>query len=698
MAILSEYSLWFIFLCLAIGVIYSFILYYKNRSIEYGKRTTIIMATLRALSTSMICILLLAPMLKRTVKNVEKPIIVLGVDNSESILLGSDSTWYQSNFNEAYRNFVQSLGKKYDIVQYSVGEGCTASYEESPIQLDFHEKTTNLSELFDVISTQYSNQNLGAVVFFSDGIYNYGSNPYYKASRLNAPIYTVGMGNPNQQTDLIIAGITHNKKTFKGNLFPVEIKISAAKLSGKQTKLSVYDADNEIFTKNITISSDQFFETVKLSLEAKENGTHRYRVEVTSLDGEINYSNNKSSFFIEVVDQRERIAIIYDSPHPDVAAIKSALEKADKYQLDVFSVEKFNEKIENYSLIILHQLPSGLHPASQLLTQINNSRVSTLFILGGNTNLNLINSMNLGVTIAQNKRLVNDAIPFFNPNFNAFTFSDESKNMLAHFPPISVPFGNYQLSVGTHVFMQQQISGVQTNYPLILFNSSNNRKTGLIAGTGIWQWKLYNYIYAENHDVFDEIIGKIALFLSVNNDKGRLNVTSKNLYSETASVDFSAEFYNESFELVNDDDMSIVITGSDGKEYTANFSKQNKGYSLNMGQMPADDYKWKVSIKNGNNTFTKNGFFTVQEIQVEAVNLVANHALLMNISESTNGKFYNVDKFEQISEDIKTDENIIGIARYENKYALMLNSILYFVILILLMGAEWFMRKWEGGY
>ena len=34
----------------------------------------------------------------------------------------------------------------------------------------------------------YSNQNLGAIVLASDGIYNEGSNPVYASTRLGAPI------------------------------------------------------------------------------------------------------------------------------------------------------------------------------------------------------------------------------------------------------------------------------------------------------------------------------------------------------------------------------------------------------------------------------------------------------------------------------------------------------------------------------
>ena len=72
--------------------------------------------------------------------------------------------------------------------------------------------------------------------------------------------------------------------------------------------------------------------------------------------------------------------------------------------------------------------------------------------------------------------------------------------------------------------------------------------------------------------------------------------------------------------------------------------------------------------------------------------------LLKNISQSSNGQFFTVDQLDKIEQFIKNNENIKPVATYHKKYSLLLNSWIYLTVIMLLLGIEWFMRKWGGGY
>lgn len=431
MTILTEYPFWLIIFCIILGVLFSLILYYKNRDVDFGKRTTLLLYILRGVSTALIAFLILAPLTKMTQKVSDKPILFFAVDNSESIISNSDSTFYRTTFLTQLQDLQESFGDKYEVIPYLIGDKSRKTDKNSS---NFSDKSSNLSDLFDDINVLYSNRNVGAVLLFTDGIYNSGANPYYKVPRSKYPVYTIGMGDPNVQSDLFVSGIVHNNQAFKGNRFPVEIKIAANKLKGESFKLSVFEGDKEVHSQNFTISSNQFFETVKLLFDAKEKGLKKYRVLLSNVAGEITYKNNMGAFYIEVVDQREKIAIIYNAPHPDIAAIKSALELSDKYQLDVYPISEYKGSINQYSLVILHQLPSITNSISNLLNDLQKSRVSILYILGSKSNYKSINNLNTGLSILQNKDLTNESLPVFNENFLSFSFSEEAKMMLSKFP------------------------------------------------------------------------------------------------------------------------------------------------------------------------------------------------------------------------------------------------------------------------
>ncbi len=699
-SLVTESSIWLLPLCILVGAIYALILYFKNRTTEFPKRTKILLSVLRGTVIAMIAFLLLTPMIKLRVKKSENPILFIALDQSESIKLNSDSAWYTTTFVDQVNQIEKGLGDDYIIEKFVLGEEEMSVAPDVQFTGEFDKKATNLSSLFARISSQYSDRNVGAVAIFTDGIYNVGSNPFYKVNAAPYPVYAVGLGNPEMQTDLAISQVLHNPQTFKGNYFPVEIKIAATKLAGKSSKLTILEGDSLLSEQIISIENQQYFETVKLSLEAKKVGIQRYTAVLEAVEGESTDKNNETAFFIEVVEQREKIAVIYHAPHPDIGAIHSALQLSTKYETNVFPVEQAPEDLTPYSLVVLHQLPSVKKESTSLLQQIREHRISTLYIIGSEIHLPSFNNSSAGLTInaSKQKALFNESFPAFNQNFLSFSFDENSKMMLKNYPPLQTYFGEYKAAISSDVFMYQEISKVPTSYPLLMFNEQNGVKSGVIAGTGIWQWKIYNYLHASNHDIFNDIINKIALYLSVKSDKSYFRIFADAIYNENQSVVLTAELYDETYQLINTPDVALTVTHEDGTNYEALFSKEGNSYTCMLGQLPIGEYRWSASSQLGNKQYQKSGAFTVREVMLEASNLVAQHQMLQEMATSTNGAFYTANDFSEMVEAIKTNDNIKTIVSYEQKHSPILNSWFYFLIAILLFGVEWFLRKWHGGY
>ncbi len=696
MSLLTQYPFWLAVFAVLLGVGYALFLYHKNENVVFEKRSRIVMASLRGVAMALLAFLLLAPMLKMIRKQTDKPVIIFSIDNSESIASGKDAAYYTRDYPRQLQKVVNDLAKQYDVDAYLVGDENKLVDNEN-VGVDFSDKSTNLSALFDDINLLYSSRNVGAVVMLTDGIYNIGSNPYYAAQKANFPVYTVGLGSDEQATDLFIADIVHNKEVLKGNRAPVEVKVQAGKLSGKTAKLTVSDDHGEVFSKTLQISGNQYFETVSFLVDAEKPGLKRFKVDLDELDGEITHKNNHARFFIRVIESKDKIAVVYDASHPDIAAIRSALELSDNYDITVASVDEFKANPADFGLIVLHQLPSQKHPASSLLSQIRQSGVSALYIVGTQTDLNAFNGLNTGLQITQSKNMTNNATASYNSNFMLFSFSEEAQQLLPTLPPLQTPFGTYKASVSSNLFMTQKISGVETKYPLFLFNDVNGAKTGVVSGTGLWAWKVYDYVNNQNHDAFNEIVNKTALFLVAKNDKSPFRVRHNAVFAENAPVEFSAELHNESGELLNTPDVKLTVKGSGDTAYDAQFSKQNNAYYLNMGELPVGTYTWTAKTQLGNKTYEKSGSFSVQEIFVETANLVADFDMLKSVAQTTGGKFFTRNELEKVVKEIKANENIKPVASYQKKYSMLLNSPWYLALIVLLLGIEWFLRKWHGG-
>lgn len=688
----SDFSLSYLLLSCLLGLIYAFILYYKTKQV-FGKTAIWIMFSLRFLSVFLISALLLAPLFKITIKHHEKPLVILGLDNSESILLTQDSLFYKTQFMQDFQSMVKNLSQNYDVRVYTVG-----TKSELKSNFDFKDKTTNIADFFKQIKTIYAGRNIGAVVLASDGLYNSGVNPVYEVEDLMAPVYTITMGDTTINRDLLISDVLSNKTVFYENYFPVQISVKADKCQGETAELTVLENDKVIFSKSISLNNKHYFGIENITLQATKKGVQSYKVRLSHLSNELTYVNNERTFFIEVLDERQKIAIVYHSPHPDVAAFKETLDKTEQYQIDVISAEQINVNLSDYDVVVLHQLPSLEYPLSSQLKDMAKKGTSILYIISGKTNINAFNNQQIGLHLRVRPNLTNDAFAVYNSNFTSFMFSESSQRLISVFPPLKAPFADYKISGNMIPFMTQNISGLQTNYPLILFGQSERQRNAIILGEGIWRWRLANYLEKENTEAFNEIVEKTILYLAVKTDKSNLLVYAKNRYSENLPIMIDAELYNDSHELTTESDIKFQLQDQDNKIFNYAFSKNNNRYSLNIGVMPIGDYSWNTTVVLGDKTYQKSGHFIVQEIALEGENLTADDALLKHISQITNAKNYNDKQIRDLELAIKENETIKPIIYYIDEYKEILNQWWLMLLLFILLGSEWFMRKWGGAY
>ena len=141
-----------------------------------------------------------------------------------------------------------------------------------------------------------------------------------------------------------------------------------------------------------------------------------------------------------------------------------------------------------------------------------------------------------------------------------------------------------------------------------------------------------NYLQYENHDLYNELVSNLVQYLSLKEDKRRFRINlNQNIFDENEAVYFDAELYNESFELVNEPDVSISISDVDGKEYNYTFTKSGNAYALNAGILPVGNYTFKANTTYNGEALSYSGQFSIQPIQLESYSLTADHNMLQPI-------------------------------------------------------------------
>ena len=692
-----QYPSWYIILCIFLGLAYAAFLYYRDKNFrEQSRFLNWALGGVRFLSVTLIALLLLSPLLKHIIRDVKKPVVVLAQDVSESVAAG----WTEAERN-AYRESLQQLARQlegdYELKEYSFGSSVREGIKD-----DYTDKLSNLSDALSTVYDLYSNQNLGAVILATDGIYNEGSNPLYISTQLGAPVFTIALGDTTAQRDLVAKRVFHNRIAYLGDKFSVQVDIAAENASGSKSQLSVYKVEGNQLRRLqqslVDINSNDFFETRELILEASPAGVQRYRVVLSEVPGEATTANNSKDIFVDVLDARQKILILANSPHPDITAFRQALSSNKNYEIKAAYIDELKENVAAFDFVILHQLPSRMNDAAAVLNTIRERNIPHLFIVGSQSNLARLNQLQSMADLRASSGNTNEVQGRVNSTFSLFKLSEHLTDNIINFPPLLAPFGEYTLSSNGQVLLYQRIGKVDTRYPLLVLGDEGQSKAGILFGEGAWRWRLFDYLQNQNHDIFNELATKTVQYLSLKEDKRRFRASlSKNIFNENESIYFDAELYNESFELVNEPDARLVITDGAGKEFNFTFNRVGEDYRLNAGILPVGNYSFQASTSYNGENLTYSGQFSVQPIQLESYEATANHGLLRLLSEKYGGQLVYPADLASIADMIRQRE-VKPVIYETSRTQPVINLKWLFFALLGLLTVEWFFRRYFGGY
>lgn len=631
---------------------------------------------------SSICIIffLLSIFLKQLQNQTEAPTILLAIDNSSSINTGMDSIKIKKGLIKKIADFKKNIGEKFTVKTLLFGSKTITS----ELEPTFSEKATDINQMIEEVANNYTNQNIGAMVIVSDGIYNTGANPINNSEKLGYPIYTLAMGDSTEIKDVAIQKVNYNQVSYFGNQFPVEVLINSKKFSGKEVVVSIYQNGIQIFKQQVKITKSNFFSVCNFTLNSNLIGLIKYTAKVSILDGEKNISNNSQTFFIEVIDNREKIALLANTPHPDVMAIKESILNISSYELEYALASEFINPIKAYSLIILHGYSSE---QMKLILDCKTNSVPVWII-----NPTILENLP-GIKINGSNIKSSEVESYVNKSFGLFSLSEGLVNFTKELPPVKTFFGDYKPSNGSVSLINQRIGDVETENTIFNFIEIDGLKNACFLGDGLWAWKMRDFAEHNNHNLFNELICKTIQYLSVKGDKSFFRVNSPKICYENEVVEMQAEVYNKSYELVPELEVNLVLINSENKKFNYTFSKTNLAYKLNLGTLPAGEYHFQATVKNSKDVYTKQGDLIVRQIVGETMNTVANHEVLFQLANRTKGQLFYPSEWEQLQTKILANENIKTITYSQINTTELIDFYWLFFLILFLLGLEWFLRK-----
>ncbi len=228
--------------------------------------------------------------------------------------------------------------------------------------------------------------------------------------------------------------------------------------------------------------------------------------------------------------------------------------------------------------------------------------------------------------------------------------------------------------------------------------AGNAFKYGFIYGEGIWKWKLTEFARTKSTTVFDELFSKTGQFLMVKQNTEPFRVTMPKSFAPNENISVNATVLNASLDPVTTSEVHFVLTSEDGKDSKLQFGIAGNNYKLDLGKLPAGKYSWKAYTSINGKYHEKKGEFIIKPLFLEQADNRANHNLLKQLAEKTNGSFHELKNYKSSIQELKNREDFSSASYQETSFNELIEYFLIFLLLVLTLFAEWFLRRYLGSY
>ena len=661
-----------------------------SRKSPWTRYANYFLAMVRFVLIFFISILLLNPLIEKIVTTVEKPKAIFLMDNSISVgkALGANQNSLVERLKGAENALIQN---NFEVVRRDL-DGSLSDWTE----LNFDSKFTNLNSALGEIQTEYENSNLTKVFLVSDGIYNQGISPAHRP--FDFQVYSVGVGDTIQKDDLVLKNVLFNKISYAGRKAPIVAEVVNFGYNDKSSVIEIWKNGKLETSKEVQFQTGNKLQRIELDVLFEEIGVQSLSIRIKGLAEENTLENNSKRIFVDVVDGKQKILLVAPSPHPDLKAISAIVQKNEGFELvrNVIGID--NYKDDSYDLAIIHQAYDRRGVTSRLVKQLKEKNVPLLLILGSEANMRLANKEESSLSFTQNRSQKDIISASINRDFESFNISGIDTEVVESFPPLVVPYGEFNLSLEAKVLFHQQVGSIVTGKPLLFFVEREDEKLGFMMATDFWKWRLQEYAIYEKTDVFDGLFLKSIQYLSTKIDKRKFRFEPvKNEFLSNETIEFQSELYNEIFERIYNRPVSVKVW-KEGELYKeALFTPVSSFSRLELTDFEEGSYRYEAQVELNGKKEIARGSFVVKELQLEVINEVADFEMLRQLSKKSGAYFYDASDLSKFLEDSQSFSDPSLLHSSESTLP-MINIRWLLMLTICFMAIEWFARKHQGGY
>ena len=641
-------------------------------------KTNWLLAFLRFISVFSLLLLLINPVISRKSIETNKIPLAIVADNSRSISELKANDVEKEVFEKLTSN--SALKEKFEIQTYTFDEEFFAGKP-----LDFKGNQSNIDNVATNLK-QLNKNTFYPVVLLTDGNQTIG-NDYVYSFQETANVFPVVLGDTTTTFDLKINQLNANKYAFLKNKFPVEVFLQYNGSKAISANFSIEKNGKKISSQAINFDKKNKVQSVQILIEADRVGLQKYKAVISSATKEKNSYNNVKNFAVEVIDQRKEIAIISEMSHPDLGAMKRAIESNAQRKVTLLKTNTISD-LKKYNLLILYQPTASFR---KVFEANKNLRINTFIITGMSTDFNLLNQMQSDLEF----RLTNKKEDFTSSFVTGFNLFAQNDIQFEQFPPLENPFGKITEKGSVNTLLTAKVNGIEVGNPILTFSEKGNSRSAYLLGENSWKWRMESHVINQSYEKYDQFIDKIIQYLSTNSAKKSLLVEHESFYNSGETIEIFAQYFNKSYELEENANLSINLTNKNTKSTkNYNFSKANNGYQAIFEGLEPGNYAFQVKESSSNASY--NGTFEVLDFDVEKQFVNPDVSKLQQLANQNKGEVIYPNQIDKLIQKLLEKDTYLPVEKSLIKNSPLIDWIILLIILAVSLATEWFVRKFNG--
>jgi hypothetical protein len=716
---------WLLVLLVFLAVAYAVFLYRRNEAPLDG-RTRALLAALRAAALVLLLCILSRPVLSLALPGGAAKGVVVLVDRSESLNLpGTKGRGTRdAEASEAIADIQKMLSGKYPLVvrpfAAEVGAPLTAG---APLPPPVGE-ATDLNRALEVgAAGEGSIGKPGAMILVSDGTATTGSDPVATARRLGIPIETVKLGSSDPVPDLAVSRVRANLEAFAGEATPVDALVRLQGFDPTTVPVTIEDVTEgevKVAEARAPLAAGGAETKVSLNFVPTKVGLRFFQVQVPSLPGEAASANNRRVFAMDVREEKTGVLLLSGELTWDHTFIRRALEEDSTLavlpamrQGNAFRSAGGRRPIPSLDAAGLRTVRVIVldHVASGQLGHAVLEAVAT-FVRGGG-GLVLITGSKRGSLSQWEGTPLESVLPaesggggpegetpvslaaaahrhvLFDPTVPGAAPLDAWRDL----PPLAIAPDLGGLKADGEALL---VDG--RNLPVLSWHQAGQGRVLLLAAGGIWRWQFTTNAQSSGAGILPPWWRRAAHWLARPTVEGQVDIRpEKSVIPRGQKITFVAHINDENYRPVANAAVDVAITPADtthGARSTRIELSGNQGFLTgSAGTLPPGHYRYRGRAHAGKTELPPmNGTFVVDSLGVEMERLEADHETMERVATASGGRVWAPDSLRGLDQALTQQ----AVAHEERSQVVLWDHPLVFVIFVLLVSAEWLLRRRRG--